>query len=61
MHDLPVNLATSLFRGCRLALHLLFGAVLATVHPLRSRARQQRIVREWSAHVLCILNIRIHI
>lgn len=61
MHEFPASLAVSLFRGCRLALHLLSGAALAAIHPLRSQVRQQRVVRAWSGHVLSILNIRPHI
>lgn len=61
MHDSVASPTISLFRGARLALHLLYGALLAVAYPRLSPNRQQHIVRRWSAHVLCILNISLHI
>jgi len=53
------NILVSLFRGCRLALHLLYGGLLAIFYPGLNRAWQRRLLRTWSRHLLIILNIGI--
>ncbi len=61
MHDFSPHLLTSLFRGLRLALHILYGTMLAVFYPKLSPARQRRALRIWSKRVLSILNIALHI
>lgn len=51
----------SVFRGCRLALHLLYGMWLATFYPLLNHARQHRTLKTWSSQLLDILNIGIQV
>lgn len=55
--DMPV----SLFRACRVALHLLYGLLLAVPYPHLDQAAQRRIVKTWSRQLLAILNIAIRI
>jgi len=55
------NILISVFRGCHLALHLLYGAWLAIFYPFLSNARQRRILKGWSRATLSILNIGIQI
>jgi len=55
------DMLVSVFRGCRLALHIFYGILLAVIYPHMNRARQRRIVKNWSAHLLIILHIRIRI
>lgn len=50
--------AIAAFRGCRVALHLIYGALLALYYPRLERARQQRMLKRWSRELLTILNIR---
>jgi 1-acyl-sn-glycerol-3-phosphate acyltransferase len=52
---------TGLFRGGRLALHLLYGMFMAIFYPHMNRARQAGLLKAWSAHLLGILNIRTRI
>ncbi|BBI99022.1 1-acyl-sn-glycerol-3-phosphate acyltransferase [Ferrigenium kumadai] len=49
----------AVIRGCRVALHLIYGALLALCYPHLDRARQLRMLRKWSKQLLGILNIRI--
>lgn len=60
-NDVPENVFISLFRGCRLALHISYGVLLAIFYPNLSQTRQHRIVRDWSRNLLDILNIGIQI
>ena len=59
MHNTTPNILVSLLRASRLAFHLVYGAFLAVFYPGLSQARQRRILRGWSKHLLSILNIRI--
>ena len=60
MDESSQHLLFSLFRACRLALHLLHGALLAVFFPLLNDARQLNILKTWSSQLLNILNISIH-
>ena len=55
----PPDILVSLFRGCRLALHLLHGMPLAIFYPHLNQARQRRTLKTWSRQLLAILNIGI--
>lgn len=54
-----LTLPLACFRAIRLALHLLYGALLAVVFPSLDPARQKRILQRWSAALLGILSVRI--
>jgi 1-acyl-sn-glycerol-3-phosphate acyltransferase len=47
------------FRAARLALHLGYGLLLAIPFPMFSSKVQRRIVRNWSAGLVCIFNMRV--
>jgi 1-acyl-sn-glycerol-3-phosphate acyltransferase len=49
------------FRAVRLVLHLLYGALLATIYPHLSRGLQKSIMRQWSIDLLNVLNVRISV
>jgi 1-acyl-sn-glycerol-3-phosphate acyltransferase len=51
----------SVFRGGRLALHLLYGMLLAVIYPHLNQTRQRRAMKAWSRQLLTILNIGIQI
>lgn len=53
------NTIISAFRGGHLALHLLFGMLLAIFYPYFNQTRQRKILKLWSRHLLDILNIGI--
>lgn len=55
------NMLTSLFRGCRLALHLFYGMLLAIIYPHLDQPRQRRAMKTWSKQLLTTLNIGIQI
>lgn len=55
------NMLTSLFRGSRLALHLLYGILLAVIYPHLHQTRQRLTMKSWSRQMLAILNIGIQI
>ncbi len=55
------NRLVSVFRGCRLALHLLHGMLLAIFYPFMDQAQQRRTLKNWSRRVLGILNIGIQV
>lgn len=55
----PPEILVSLFRGCRLALHLLYWMLLALFYPYLNQTRQRRILKAWSRQLLAILNIGI--
>jgi len=62
MHNMdkhPQNILISMFRGCRLALHLLYGMLLAIFYPHLNQTGQHRILKSWSRQLLNILNIGI--
>lgn len=49
------------FRGSRVALHLLYGALLALPYPYLERQKQRRMLGNWSRELLTILGIRVRI
>ncbi|MBI3480094.1 MAG: 1-acyl-sn-glycerol-3-phosphate acyltransferase [Nitrosomonadales bacterium] len=51
----------SVLRGGRLAVHLLYGTLLAAVYPHLNQTRQSRTLKNWSRQLLGILNIGIQI
>ena len=55
----PPNMAVSMFRGGRLALHLFYAALLAVFYPRLKPAKRRRILKTWSRQLLDILNIGI--
>ena len=55
----PPNMAVSLFRGGRLALHLFYAALLAVFYPRLNQTKRRRILKTWSRQLLDILNIGI--
>jgi 1-acyl-sn-glycerol-3-phosphate acyltransferase len=54
-----VRKLVALFRGARLALHLLWGAAQAALLPYCSRDTRSRRVQRWCRALLVILNIRL--
>lgn len=61
MYKSPPNILVSVFRGARLALHLLYGILLAIFYPHLNQIRQRRMLKRWSRRLLTILNIGIQI
>lgn len=59
MDNRSPGLPVSLFRGVRLALHLLYAALLAVFYPHLKPAKRRRILKTWSRQLLDILNIGI--
>lgn len=59
MDKRPLDIPSSVFRGARLALHILYGMSLAIFYPHLCQARQRRILKTWSRQLLSILNIGI--
>ncbi|MDO8811732.1 MAG: lysophospholipid acyltransferase family protein [Gallionella sp.] len=59
MDKRPPDMLVSVLRGIRLALHLLYGVLLAIFYPYLNQTRQRRILKTWSMQLLCILNIGI--
>ena len=55
------NLAVSVFRGGRLALHFFYGLLLAVPYPHLDKNAQRRVMKIWSKQLLAILNIGIRI
>lgn len=55
------GMLASVFRGCRLALHLFYGMLLAVIYPHLNQTRQRRAMKAWSRRLLTILNIGIQI
>lgn len=53
------SLPVSLFRGVRLALHLLYAALLAIFYPHLNQTKRRRILKTWSRQLLDIFNIGI--
>ena len=54
-----LSLPVSLFRGVRLALHLIYAVLLAIFYPHFSHDRQRRILKEWCRQLLDIIDIGI--
>lgn len=61
MNDIPTSYLLALLRGCRLALHLLYGMLLAVFYPHLPGKRQRRMLKAWSRQLLGILNIGLQI
>ncbi|HEX5338187.1 MAG TPA: lysophospholipid acyltransferase family protein [Gallionella sp.] len=61
MNNSPAPYLTTLFRGCRVALHLIYGALLAIAYPHLEQARRRRTLRQWNKQLLGILNVGIQI
>ena len=59
MDERSPSLPISLFRGCRLALHLFYAVLLAIFYPHLKPAKRRRILKTWSRQLLDILNIGI--
>ena len=59
MDEHSPSLPISLFRGCRLALHLFYAVLLAIFYPHLKPAKRRRILKTWSRQLLDILNIGI--
>lgn len=55
----PVHIFVSIFRGCRVCLHLLYGLLLAIIYPNLGQPGQNRILKNWNRQLLAILNIGI--
>ncbi|MBI5430788.1 MAG: 1-acyl-sn-glycerol-3-phosphate acyltransferase [Nitrosomonadales bacterium] len=55
------DILTAVVRGGRLALHLLYGVLLAIFYPHLNKTRQRRTLKVWSRQLLGILNIGIQI
>jgi 1-acyl-sn-glycerol-3-phosphate acyltransferase len=51
----------ALFRGARLALHIVYGLTLAVAYPWFGLALRRRTLQRWSAELLNIFNVRIDI
>jgi len=47
------------FRLVRIVLHLTYGMLLAGSFPMLKQKYRQRLVQNWSASLLCILNIKV--
>ena len=60
-NEMPANNLVGMFRGSRLALHLIHGMLLAIIYPHLNRARQRRTLKTWSRQLLTILNIGLRI
>ncbi|MDO8294215.1 MAG: lysophospholipid acyltransferase family protein [Gallionella sp.] len=59
MDERSPSVPISLFRGCRLALHLFYAALLAISYPHLNQTKRRRILKTWSRQLLGILNIGI--
>lgn len=59
MDNRSPGLPVSLFRGVRLALHLLYAALLAIFYPHLNQTKRRRILKTWSRQLLDIFNIGI--
>ncbi|MCX7192471.1 MAG: lysophospholipid acyltransferase family protein [Proteobacteria bacterium] len=51
----------ALFRASRFALHLAYGLMIALIFPRLNQAFRRRILQQWCAQLLTILNVRIRI
>jgi 1-acyl-sn-glycerol-3-phosphate acyltransferase len=54
-----LDILISLFRGCRVFLHICYGLLLATVYPHLSQAGQNFLLKRWNRQLLAMLNIDI--
>ncbi len=51
--------AVALFRAARTALHIAYGLTLAMIYPRLSAHLRRRILQNWSAELLDILNVKV--
>lgn len=61
MDKRPPDLLVSIFRACRLAMHLLHGILLAVIFPHLHQTVQSRVLMTWSRKLLEILNVCLQI
>ena len=61
MDEHSAIMPVSMIRGCRLALHVSYGMLLAVIYPHLNQTRQRLILKSWSRQLLTILNIGIQI
>jgi 1-acyl-sn-glycerol-3-phosphate acyltransferase len=61
MDNNPTNLLLRIFRGVRLAIHLVNGMLMAIIYPYLNEAKQRRTLKKWSRQLLAIFNIGIQI
>jgi 1-acyl-sn-glycerol-3-phosphate acyltransferase len=54
-----LDILISLFRGCRVFLHICYGLLLATVYPHLGQAGQNFLLKRWNRQLLAMLNIDI--
>ncbi|HUV99533.1 MAG TPA: lysophospholipid acyltransferase family protein [Gallionella sp.] len=59
MSEKTVHILISVFRGCRVCVHLLYGLLLAIIYPHLGQPGQNRILKNWNRQLLAILNIGI--
>jgi 1-acyl-sn-glycerol-3-phosphate acyltransferase len=59
MDERDADMPVSVFRGCRVAIHLLYGLLLAIPYPHLDQIAQRRTLESWSRQLLAILNIAI--
>lgn len=59
MGERRAGMPVAVFRGSRVAVHLLYGLLLALPCPHLGQANQRRIIQTWNRQLLAILNIRI--
>ncbi|MFZ1766787.1 MAG: hypothetical protein WAT68_09065, partial [Candidatus Nitrotoga sp.] len=52
-----ISTPTACFRGCRIALHIIYGMLLAAAIPVLNKSTQQHIVQYWSRKFLELLNV----
>lgn len=59
MANQTAHIPVSVFRACRVCLHLLYGSLLACIYPHLSQPGQNLTLKNWSRQLLAILNISI--
>lgn len=61
MDKRDTDMLVSVFRAGRVAVHVVYGLLLAIPYPHLGQTRQRRIIKTWSRQLLSILNIGIQI
>ena len=59
MDKRDTDILVSVFRASRVAVHVVYGLLLAVPYPHLDQTRQRRIIKTWSRQLLAILNIGI--
>jgi 1-acyl-sn-glycerol-3-phosphate acyltransferase len=59
MDKRDTDMLVSVFRASRVAVHVVYGLLLAVPYPHLDQTRQRRIIKTWSRQLLAILNIGI--